>query len=402
MAGSRLDHYLNIADLHRCARGRLPFPVYQYLERGADDEYSLANNISAFDRYQLQPRALADVSRIDTRTRVLGCDLQWPVFLAPTGMTRLFHHAGEEAVARAAARAGTLYSASTFSSTDLESIAVASPGPKMFQIYVVTDELLNQQLLCRARDAGYDSLCLTIDTVVGGNREAVARAGMNIPPKLGVRSALQFAARPGWVWNYLRHPKWDLANLSSQLTPDRKGKRDMAGYLGGLLERRLNWSHAQRIIRQWNGPFAIKGILSVADARRALEMGATAIIISNHGGRQLDGTPAPIELVAEIRQAVGPDVDLIVDGGIRRGTHILKALALGATACSIGRPYLYGLAAAGEAGVDRALQMLRSELERDMTLAGCASIADIGPDLIRHPGTFPPPLHQEHIHDYGI
>lgn len=404
MTGSRLDQYLNIADLHRCARGRLPFPVYQYLERGADDEYSLANNTRAFDRYQLQPRALADVSRIDTRTRVLGCDLQWPVMLAPTGMTRLFHHDGELAVARAAARAGSLYSASTFSSTDLESIAAAAPGPKLFQVYVVTDAALNQQLLQRARAAGYDALCLTIDTVVGGNREAVVRAGMNIPPKLGIKSALQFAARPGWVWNYLRRPKWDLANLSSQIRPGKHGKRDMASYLGGLLERRLNWRHAQQIIRQWDGPVAIKGILSAADACRAVELGATAIIISNHGGRQLDGTPAPIELVAEIRQAVGPDVDLIVDGGIRRGTHILKALALGATACSIGRPYLYGLAAGGEAGVDRALQMLRSELERDMTLAGCASIADIGADLIRHPAAqgYFPTVEQESIHDHGI
>lgn len=403
MTGPRLDRYLNIADLHRSARSRLPFPIYQYLERGADDEYALVNNTRAFDRYQLQPRALADVSQIDLRTRVLGCDLQWPVLLAPTGMTRLFHHAGETAVARAAARSGTLYSASTFSSTDLESIAAASSGPKMFQVYVVTDEVLNQQLLRRARAAGYDSLCLTVDTVVGGNREAVARAGMHIPPKLGVQSALQFAARPGWVWSYLRHPTWDLANLSSQVRPDRDGKRDMASCLGGLLERRLNWSHAQRIIRQWNGPFAIKGILSAADACRAAELGASAIIISNHGGRQLDGTPAPIEVVQEIRRAVGPDIELIVDGGIRRGTHVLKALALGATACSIGRPYLYGLAAAGEAGVDRALQLLRSELERDMTLAGCASIADIGPDLVRHAQThYSPSFEQEAVYEHGV
>ncbi|MFZ2290396.1 MAG: alpha-hydroxy acid oxidase [Halopseudomonas yangmingensis] len=395
---------LNIADLHRRARSRLPFPIYQYLERGADDEYSLRNNTSAFEHYQLQPRALADVSQLDTRTRVFGCDIDWPLIMAPTGMTKLFHPDGELAAVRAAARAGTLYCASTFSSVDLESIAAASPAPKMFQVYVVTDQQLNDQLIERARNAGYAAMCLTVDTVVGGNREEVARAGMNIPPKLSPKSALQFAARPRWVWNYLSRPKWDLANLSDRIRPGKDGKRDMASYLGGLLERRLNWAHAERMIRQWGGPFAIKGIMSAADARRAVEMGASALFISNHGGRQLDSTPAPIELVAEIRAAVGPKIDIIVDGGIRRGTHILKALAMGASACSVGRPYLYGLAAGGEDGAVRALQMLRSELERNMILAGCPRLSEIGPDLVRNPAPRWDPqqattVHREHSHD---
>lgn len=380
-----LKQHLNIADLHHEARRCLPLPVYQYLERGSDDEYSLRNNTSAFDHYQLQPHALADVSRIDTRTQVFGCEIEWPVILAPTGMSRLFHPDGELAVARAAAQAGSLYCASTFSSTDLESIAAASQGPKMFQVYVVTDQQLNDQLIERACNAGYQAMCLTVDTVVGGNREAVARAGMSIPPVLSLKSMLQFAARPRWVWNYLSRPKWDLANLSEHIRPGRNGKRDMASYLGGLLERRLDWTHAERIIRQWNGPFAIKGIMSVADARRAREIGASAIFISNHGGRQLDCTPAPIELVAEIRAALGADIEIIVDGGIRRGTHILKALAMGANVCSIGRPYLYGLAVAGQAGVEHALRLLRAELERDMTLSGSASIAAITADLVRDP-----------------
>lgn len=381
-----LERCLNLSDLHSRARGKLPRPIYHYLENGSDDEYSLTNNTAAFDRYQLQPRSLADVSAIDTRTTVLGQSVEWPVILAPTGQSRMFHPDGELAVARAARKCGTLYSLSTFSTFDLETVAAATDGPKLFQVYVLTDSGLNDEIIDRCKAAGYQALCLTVDTVVGGNREQVVRSGMTVPPQLSAKSALQFAARPGWVWDYLTNPKWSLANLNSSPAMSKDRGSSLAKYLGGLLERKLTWEHAARMIERWSGPFAIKGIMSVEDARRAVDIGATAIMISNHGGRQLDATPAPIELVAEIREAVGDKIDVIVDGGVRRGTHVIKALAMGATACSIGRPYLYGLASGGQAGVERSLQLLRTEIERNMTLAGCASLTEITPDLLRYVG----------------
>jgi len=378
-----LKRCLNIADLNKRARRSLPSPIYGYLERGADDEYSLQNNTAAFDYYQLQPRSLNDVSNINMQTRVLGCDIDWPVILSPTGMTRMFHPGGELAAARAADKFGTLYSASTFSTVDLEAIAAATQAPKMFQVYVLTDHGLNDELIDRSKAAGYNALCLTVDTVVGGNREEVFRSGMTVPPKLTAKTALQFAAKPGWVFDYITNPKWDLANLADAPGMNDNSGESFAIYMGGLLENKLTWAHAERMIQRWNGPFAIKGIMSAEDARRAVDIGATAIMVSNHGGRQLDTTPAPIELVAEVREAVGDDVDIILDGGVRRGTHVLKALALGATACSIGRPYLYGLATAGQQGVERALELLRAEIERDMILAGCNRVSAVNKGLVR-------------------
>jgi len=380
-----LKRCLNIADLNRHAHRKLPSPIYGYLERGADDEYSLNNNTDAFNQYQLQPRSLVDVSNIDMRTRVLGCDIDWPVMLAPTGMTRMFHPGGELAAAAAAHKFGTLYSASTFSTVDLETIATATQGPKMFQVYVLTDHGLNDELIDRSKAAGYDALCLTVDTVVGGNREEVLRSGMTVPPKLTAKTALQFALKPSWVYDYVANPKWDLANLTNSPGMNDNSGESFAKYMGGLLESKLTWKHAERMIKRWDGPFAIKGIMSAEDARHAVDIGATAVMISNHGGRQLDATPAPIELVAQVREAVGDKIDVIVDGGVRRGTHVLKALAMGATVCSIGRPYLYGLAAAGQAGAERALELLRAEIERDMILAGCNQITKIDESFVRRP-----------------
>lgn len=380
---NRLEACLNISDLRKYAKTKLPRPIYTFLENGSDDEYSVDNNSRAFDQLQLKPRVLRDVSSIDTRTTIMGQKVDWPVILAPTGQSRMFHHEGELAVARAAHDSGMLYSLSTFSTLDLETVAQETPGPKMFQIYVLTDHGLNDAIIERCRAAGYDALCLTVDTMVGGNREQVIRSGMTLPPKLTPMMAMQFAARPVWLWHYLTKAPWSLANLSSSPSMQKDKGSSLAKYLSGLMEHKLTWDHAAHMIKKWNGPFAVKGIHSVEDAKHAVDIGATCIMISNHGGRQLDTTPAPIELVAEIRAAVGDKIDVIVDGGIRRGTHVIKALAMGATACSIGRPYLYGLACGGQAGVARALQLLRAEIVRDMTLVGCGSLRDISPDILR-------------------
>jgi L-lactate dehydrogenase (cytochrome) len=371
---AKLNKCLNIGDLQGLSERRLPDPIYNYLVGGADDEYSLGNNTSAFDRYQLVPNCLVDVSEIDTRTRVLGKLVDSPLVLAPTGMSRMFHPAGEEAVARAAQKFGIYYALSTYATTDIESVAAASDGPKMYQVYVMSDRTLNDELIDRCKAANYDALCLTVDTVVGGNRERDLRTGFAQLPKLTRSTLLSMMKRPRWCWDQLNGDGLELANLPCSHGLKGDG---LAKYLTGLLERKLTWQHAERMIARWDGEFAIKGVMSVDDARRAVDIGATSIIISNHGGRQMDGVPAPIEMVADIADAVGGRASVIVDGGIRRGSHVMKALAMGASACMIGRPYLYGLAAGGQAGVERALELLNDELVRGMTLLGCCSIADI-------------------------
>lgn len=378
-----LQRCFNVDDFRRLAQRRLPPALFHYIDGAADDEYSKHHNTAAFAHWELVPRCLQDVTHIDLRTRVLGVDVDWPVILAPTGMSRFFHHEGELAVARAAHQAGTLYSLSTVSTTTIEDVAACTPGPKMFQLYVLRDPGINGELIDRCRAAGYSALCLTVDTVVQGNRERDLRTGMTVPPKLSAKSFAGFMARPAWCYRHLTSPPLSMANLAHRIAEGSSQVSTLGAYINGQFDRALNWRHAEAAIARWQGPFAIKGILSAADARRAADIGATAVIVSNHGGRQLDGVPAPIDVVAEIADAVGGRVDIIVDGGVRRGTHVLKALALGATACMIGRPYLYGLAAGGQPGVARVLELLRSEVERDMILSGRARSADLDGSLLR-------------------
>lgn len=383
MRATALQRCFNVDDFRLLARRRLPPPLFHYIDGAADDEYSKHNNTAAFGHWQLVPRCLEDVTRIDLRSRVLGCDIDWPVILAPTGMSRFFHHDGEIAVARAAHRAGTLYSLSTVSTTRIEDVAACSPAPKLFQLYVLRDPGINNELIDRCRAAGYNALCLTVDTVVQGNRERDLRTGMTVPPKLTAKSFAGFMSRPAWCYRYLTSPALGMANLSHRIAEGSSQVSSLGAYINGQFDRALNWRVAEAVIARWQGPFAIKGILSAADARRAADIGASAVIISNHGGRQLDGVPAPIEVVAEIADAVGGRIEIIVDGGVRRGTHVLKALALGANACMIGRPYLYGLGAGGEAGVARVLELLKNEIERDMILSGCASLGQLDHSLLR-------------------
>lgn len=372
-----LNRCFNLADLRRMAQRRLPAPLFHYIDGGADDEWTLRNNTQAFEQWELRPEVLRDVSQIDLRTRVLGCDLALPFFLAPTGMSRLFHHDKELGAARAAQKFGTLYSLSTLGTTSLEDVA-AIPGPKMFQVYIHRDRGLTLEFVQRCQAAGYAALCLTVDTPLAGNRERDHRTGMVMPPKLTLSSLMSFAASPHWVWHWLRDPDFRLANVAHRVDALAGGAMSLIDYVNAQLDRSVTWDDAAWLRARWNGPLVIKGISTEQDALRARDLGASAVMISNHGGRQLDGSPAPIDSLPRIRDAVGDAMELIVDGGIRRATHVLKALALGANACSIGRGYLYGLAAAGQAGVERALHLLREELLRDMALLGCARIADVG------------------------
>jgi len=374
---SSLDHVFNIEDLRKIARKKLPKPLFNYIDGGADDETNVRGNTRAFDSTRLVPEYLVDVAEINTTTKVLGREISMPLFLAPTGMTRLFHHDGETAVSKAAAAAGTYYSLSTVGATSIEDVAAVCDGPKCFQIYVMKDRSLTREFIQRCKDSKYDSLTLTVDIPVAGNRERELRYGFSMPPKLNLAGIIGFAARPGWVYRALTHPKAILANVAHKIPEGSSQSTSLIEYIASQFDPSVTWDDLEWMISEWGGPFAIKGILSPADARKAVDRGVTAIMVSNHGGRQLDGALSAFDALGPIIDEVGGECEVICDGGIRRGTHVLKALARGATACSMGRPYLYGLAAGGQAGVSKAVELLHAEIVRGMGLIGCRNIGEI-------------------------
>ena len=372
-----LKNCITVEDYRRRARRALPAPIYDYLAGGADDEWSVTNNESAFLRYDLMPEYLRDISKIDMTAKVLGAKLAAPIILAPTGMSRLFHHEKEFGVARAAHGAGLMYSLSTMGTTSIEDVAGDSVGANMFQIYIHKDRSLTDEFVDRAKAAKYDALCLTVDTPLAGNRERDKRSGFEMPPRLKLKSLLSFAAHPRWALNLLRHHDFNLANLAGRRDTRGAGTVGVIDYVNSQFDRTVTWDDVARIVERWGGPFAIKGLQSPEDAARAVDIGASAVMISNHGGRQLDFAPAPIDCIAPMRDKVGDGLELVVDGGVRRGTDILKAVALGANAVSFGRPYLYALAAGGEIGVKNYLGGLKDELARDMALLGVRNVGEI-------------------------
>ncbi len=373
----QLQRANNVADLRRMASHRLPRPIFDYIDGGADDEVSLCRNVHAFESYQLLPDVLNDVSAIRTETKILGQPSRWPLLLSPTGLTRMFHRHAELAVARSAARHGLIYSLSTMGTTRLEDLAQAIAGPKIFQIYIFKDRGLTAEFVARCKEAGFHGLTLTVDTPVAGNRERDRVSGLSLPPKLTLKSLISFARHPFWSIPALTGSKFDLANVSHKVDALASGPMSLFDYIGDQFDRSVGWRDVEWLAQEWNGPLAIKGVMTPDDAKKSIASGATGVMISNHGGRQLDGTPAPIDQIEAVREAVGDAPDVICDGGIRRGTDVVKALALGATACSIGRPYLYGLAAGGEAGVDRALMLLSDEFERSLRLMGVNDVASL-------------------------
>ncbi len=383
----RVDRCHNIDDLRRLAQRRLPAPMFHYIDGGADDERTLRRNSDAFADYELIPEVLRDVSTIDTSHRLFGQQLALPFFLAPTGMSRLFHHDRELGVARAAEQFGTLYSLSTMGTTSIENVATAASCPKMFQVYILKDRGLTREFVERCKASKFEVLCLTVDMAMAGNRERDLRTGMVMPPKFGLGSLWSFATHPHWALNFLLNPDFKLANVAHRVDALGSGAMGLIDYVNSQFDRSVTWRDVEWLRAQWDGPLVIKGVLSPDDAANAAKVGANALMISNHGGRQLDGSPAPVDLVRPFRDRVGSGVELIVDGGIRRGTDIVKSLALGADGCSFGKAYLYGLAAGGQAGVERALGLLRTELVRTMTLLGCSSIDQIGERHVRELGT---------------
>jgi L-lactate dehydrogenase (cytochrome) len=380
----KLKHCYNMQQFRRMARKRLPGPIFHYIDGAADDEVTYRRNTEAYDSCDLVPNVLAGVENIDMSTEVMGKKIDLPLFLSPTALQRLFHHDGEFAVARAAEQHGTWFGISSLGTASIEDIGAAIATPKMFQFYYHKDKGLNKSMIQRCKDADFDALVLTVDTIVGGNRERDLVTGFTSPPRLTPGSLLSFAMHPRWTLNYLFREKFELSQLKDHVAEGSNVSVSVSDYFSTMLDQSMDWKAAEEIRKDWGKHFCLKGIMSADDARRAVDIGATAIMVSNHGGRQLDGSRSPFDQLAEIVDAVGDQVDVICDGGIQRGTHVLKALSVGAKACSGGRLYLYALAAAGEAGVAQAVSNLRIEIERGMKLMGVRSVAELGRHNLRY------------------
>ena len=379
----RLSNCHNFKDFRKLAKKRLPAPIFHYIDGAADDEITYKRNTSAYDDVDLIPSVLAGVEKVDLSTTIFGKKIDMPLFCAPTAVQRLFHHDGDRAVAKAAEKYGTMFGVSSLGTVSVEEISELINTPKMFQFYFHKDRGLNDSMIERAKESKFDVLALTVDTITGGNRERDLRTGFSIPPKLTPASMLSFILKPKWGINFLTKAKFELPHLQDYVAAGTNATTSIGSYFSNMLDQSMNWNDAEKLCSQWGGHFALKGIMSVEDAKRAVDIGCTGIMVSNHGGRQLDGSRAPFDQLAEIVDAVGDKIDVICEGGIQRGTHVLKALSIGAKACSGGRLYLYALAAAGQAGVERALGQYRSELERDMKLMGCTSVDQLNRSNLR-------------------
>ena len=366
----RLSACHNIDDLRAMGRRLTPRPVFDYVDGGADEELSMASNLKAFRRWRFQPRALPEIVTADTSARLLERDLPLPLALAPTGYTRMMHPGGEIAAARSAQRHGLPYALSTMATTTIEDLAAAAQPDLWFQLYIQRDSGMNKDLVDRAAGAGYRVLMVTVDTVVTGNRTRDRRNGLLIPPELTVQTLASIAAKPGYWVRMLRSDPIEFANFS--------GARGFTIHrTGDLFNPAASWDDIAMLRDRWPGKLMLKGPISPSDARRAVSLGVDGLQLSNHGGRQLDRAIAPVDLIASVREAVGPEVSLVVDSGVRHGSDIAVALALGADACSIGRAYLYGLMAGGEAGIDKAVDILTDQFKRTLHLLGVRSAAEL-------------------------
>ena len=378
----RLKDCHSFSDFRELARRRLPSPIFNYIDGAADDESTYDRNTKSFEDCDLVPNVLRGVENIDMSVEILGQKLEMPIYCSPTALQRVFHHEGENAVAAAADKYGTLFGVSSLGTVSLSEVRQKYSGPQCYQFYFHKDRELNQVMLENAKNANVDVMMLTVDTITGGNRERDLKTGFSIPFKLSLSGITQFAIKPMWALNYLTHKKFSLPQLDDHVDMS-DGPISIGRYFTEMLDPCLNWDDVAKMVEYWDGQFCLKGVMSVEDAKKAVDIGCTGIVISNHGGRQLDGSRSPFDQLSEIVDAVGDDIDVIMDSGIQRGTHVLKALSMGAKAVGGGRFYLFALAAAGQHGVERALELMKSEIERDMRLMGVSSISELNRQNLR-------------------
>ncbi|PZX05998.1 alpha-hydroxy acid oxidase [Celeribacter halophilus] len=378
----RLTDCHNFHDFRHLAKRRLPSPIFNYIDGGSDDEVTLRRNTEAFESVDLVPNVLRGVTDVDLSTEIMGRKLALPIYLSPTALQRLFHHEGERATAAAAAKFGTMFGVSSLGTVSMAELAAKHDTPQVYQFYFHKDRGLNSAMMQKAKESGINVMMLTVDSITGGNRERDLRTGFSIPFRLTLGGMAQFAMKPMWGINYVTHEKFSLPQLDAHI--DMKGDTLTIGrYFTEMLDPSMNWDDVERMVAEWGGPFCLKGVISVEDAKKAAEIGCQGIVLSNHGGRQLDGSRSGFDQLEEIVQAVGDKVDVMVDGGFQRGTHVLKALALGAKAVGLGRAYLYALAAAGQPGIERMLTQMTAEINRDMRLMGVTRVSDLTPDMLR-------------------
>ena len=378
----RLSDCHNHHDFRRLAQRRLPGPIFNYIDGAADDETTHRRNTSSFEQCDLVPNILRGAQEVDTSVTVMGQKLSVPFYCSPTALQRLFHHRGEHAVAAAAAGLGTMFGVSSLGTVSLEELRRRHATPQVYQFYFHKDRGLNRAMMQRAKAAGVEVMMLTVDSITGGNRERDKRTGFSIPFRLTLGGMLQFAMKPMWGINYVTHERFRLPQLEEHVDMGNS-TMSIGRYFTDMLDPSMNWDDVARMVQEWGGPFCLKGVMSAEDARHAADIGCAGVILSNHGGRQLDGSRSAFDQLAEVVDAAGDRLDVMMDGGVQRGTHVLKALSLGAKAVGLGRYYLYPLAAAGQPGVERALGLMRDEVVRGMKLMGCTSIEQLSRSNLR-------------------
>ena len=378
-----LKKCFNTEDFRKLAKKKLPYPIFHYIDGAADDEVTLRRNTEAFEKVDLVPNVLKGVEDIDISTEIMGKKIDAPLFFSPTALQRLFHYQGEFAVGKAAEKFNTFFGISSLATVSIKEIGDKFSCPKLFQLYIHKDKGLNESMIEKCKINNFDAIAITVDTIVGGNRERDLYTGFTSPPKLDLKSFLSFAFHPDWTLNYLFRRKFELPELQDFVQEGTNINISIGDYFSTMLDQSITWDSISDIKNKWGGHLCLKGIMSVEDAKKAVDVGATAIMVSNHGGRQLDGSRSPFDQLAEIVDTVGDKIDVICDGGVRRGTHVLKALSLGAKACSGGRMYLYALAGSGRKGVERAYSLIQEEIIRDMKLMGCRSLKELNRNNLR-------------------
>ncbi len=392
-AQRRLNKAANIDDLRTISKRRLPSGVFDYMDGAAEDERTLKQNISSFENYHFKPRVLRDVSDVDSSTRILGNSVPLPLIFSPTGFTRIAHPDGELAVSRSATNMGIPFALSTLATRSIEEVGQATKAitgesshkPRnWFQVYVWKDRALLKDLLLRAQDSEFEAIVITVDTAVLGRRERDIRRGFTLPPKLGLGTVLDGIIHPAWTWGFLTNDPIRFANVVGKSDEDGSTAITLADHVNAQFDQSLSWKDIEWFRENWEGKIVLKGIQTVADAQIAIEHEIDAIALSNHGGRQLDDAPSPLDLVQPVANAIGSQAEIYCDGGIRRGSDIVKAICLGANACMVGRPFLYGLGTAGEKGVDWVLEFFKDGMHRTMSLLGAKNFNDLTPELLEH------------------